>query len=168
MTASVETRQKISDSLRAYYASPEVRATHCGIMRDRGPIEKTCDWCGETFETRGYNTKRCPAHRDQAFRETSLRRKFRNYYGLAWEAYVSHLELIGDKCEICGDLGATQRHGRLTVDHDHSTMMARGLLCDSCNLVLGKMQDKPELLRAAALYLERPNPFFGPAAAEAQ
>jgi hypothetical protein len=41
------------------------------------------------------------------------------------------------------------------VDHDHGTGAIRGLLCSSCNQALGQMKERPELLRAAAEYLER-------------
>lgn len=41
------------------------------------------------------------------------------------------------------------------VDHDHNTGHIRGILCQACNVTLGKMNDSPELLRAAAAYLEK-------------
>ena len=52
-------------------------------------------------------------------------------------------------CEICGKQETkTARNGsykgnrtqRLCVDHDHQTNEFRGLLCDSCNKLLGKYE----------------------------
>ena len=53
------------------------------------------------------------------------------------------------ECEICG------RGGRICFDHCHSTGEFRGWLCINCNMVLGGVQDNPELLRNLALYVEK-------------
>lgn len=45
----------------------------------------------------------------------------------------------------------------LAVDHNHRTGKVRGLLCNACNLSIGKMRDDPTRLRAAATYLEKYN-----------
>lgn len=51
-------------------------------------------------------------------------------------------------CEICGSAD------RLHIDHDHVSQAVRGLLCHSCNNMLGRAKDRPEVLRRAAEYLE--------------
>jgi hypothetical protein len=53
------------------------------------------------------------------------------------------------RCEICKNEDAL-----LNRDHDHDSGEARGWLCGSCNRGLGLFKDNPELLRAAALYVE--------------
>jgi hypothetical protein len=50
--------------------------------------------------------------------------------------------------------GATGR--RLVVDHDHSTGMLRGMLCDRCNSGLGAIE-RPGFVDAALAYLKRSN-----------
>lgn len=42
----------------------------------------------------------------------------------------------------------------MAVDHDHNTGKVRGLLCDSCNLGLGKFQDNIEILENALKYMK--------------
>jgi len=51
-------------------------------------------------------------------------------------------------CEIC------ERTIDLVPDHSHETNTVRGVLCGRCNRAIGLLQDRPDLLRAAAQYLE--------------
>lgn len=55
----------------------------------------------------------------------------------------------GGACAIC----RKSQPGPLDVDHDHATGVVRGLLCRSCNLMLGKAFDDTTTLRRAADYL---------------
>lgn len=76
----------------------------------------------------------------------------RNQYGITVEEYVVMAEVQQGLCAICRR--GCPRNSRLSVDHDHDTGRVRGLLCDTCNKVLGMVEDSPERLRAAADYLE--------------
>ncbi len=75
----------------------------------------------------------------------------RNKYNLTHDQYIELLKIQNYVCAICG--GVT-KDKRLSVDHCHSTLWVRGLLCQSCNLGLGNFRDNPESLRRAADYLE--------------
>lgn len=55
----------------------------------------------------------------------------------------------GASCEICGSIED------LKIDHDHSTLKIRGVLCHHCNVAIGHMRDSPDRLRQAANYLEK-------------
>lgn len=77
------------------------------------------------------------------------------------ERFEAMLILQSGRCEICTAEFTETPH----VDHSHVTGRVRGLLCDSCNLGLGKFQDDPALLRLAAAYLER---YDGPGTANDQ
>lgn len=82
----------------------------------------------------------------------------RNYrlrkYGLTQADYEAMLAAQDYECAICGAEDWAQRKG-LVVDHDHDTGLVRALLCDECNISLGKMGESPNRLRAAAAYLEK-------------
>lgn len=71
-------------------------------------------------------------------------------YGITEAEYQIILSGQGGVCAIC----SKSVDGRLHVDHDHETKVVRGLLCGTCNRGLGMYQDKPELLRKAADYLD--------------
>lgn len=58
-------------------------------------------------------------------------------------------------CEVCGaDPIAEGNKTGLCIDHCHETLTFRGLLCTSCNLMLGYGRDSTEVLRSGATYLE--------------
>lgn len=57
-------------------------------------------------------------------------------------------------CEGC-DKNLTMTEAR--VDHDHSTGLFRGILCDRCNFSLGLTDDSSNRLRTLADYAERKN-----------
>lgn len=76
--------------------------------------------------------------------------KFR--YGITLETYKQLLHKQGYKCAICGK--SPKENGKsLGVDHCHKTNLIRGLLCITCNTVLGQLKDDPKLLKKALVYL---------------
>ena len=90
-------------------------------------------------------------------REEELRqRKNRhlvNYYGISLEEYESILARQGGKCAICHEPESMPRR-KLVVDHCHRTGRVRGLLCGRCNLALGMLEDRLDLMESAVLYLK--------------
>jgi hypothetical protein len=77
----------------------------------------------------------------------------KKHYGLTYEDYSSLLFQQQGACAICGMREDEGRRTRLSVDHCHLTKKVRGLLCNMCNLGLGKFRDDPQRLQAAADYL---------------
>jgi hypothetical protein len=80
-----------------------------------------------------------------------LRIDLRRAYGLELEDYKKLLDQQDGTCAICK--GTCSRNPRLSVDHCHETGQVRGLLCNDCNLGLGKFRDDRDLLLTAAAYL---------------
>lgn len=74
-------------------------------------------------------------------------------YGITVDEYRTMLVEQDGGCAICEAPIADGRGTRLHIDHCHESGAARGLLCGSCNLGLGKFRDDPQLLERAALYL---------------
>lgn len=75
-------------------------------------------------------------------------------YGLTEEAYVALEQAQNHKCKIC--LKDKEQEPRpLAVDHDHKTGEIRGLLCNSCNRMLGFAKDNQTTLLRAIQYLKR-------------
>ena len=72
-------------------------------------------------------------------------------YGITLSDYEFMLASQEGGCKVCG-LAPTKH--RLHVDHCHATGKVRGLLCQPCNVSIGKMRESPELLRALATYIE--------------
>ncbi len=98
-------------------------------------------------------TRWIAAHPGEA--ERASRRSHLKKYGLTLEEHDRLLEEQGGVCAICKGPSVGRRGQWFDVDHDHSTGEVRGLLCTNCNRALAALKDRPELLREAALYLER-------------
>lgn len=60
------------------------------------------------------------------------------------------------RCKICRRRDGG-RLDRWKVDHDHRTMVIRGILCTNCNFGISRFKDSPSLLVKAAKYIDRHN-----------
>ena len=84
-------------------------------------------------------------------------------YGLTSDQYLAMLDKQGGVCAICGE-AETKKHGRtgtafrLAVDHCHETGLVRGLLCQTCNRVIGLFKDDVDRHQRAIEYLLRNHP----------
>ena len=116
----------------------------------------------------GYRCKQCDAETQKAYKQTdsykvgrerskakryeqSRRWVYQNLYGITYEQrHEMYLSQYG-KCAICA---VDCEEFGMDTDHDHTTGRVRGLLCRKCNKAIGLLNDSPEVLRAAAAYLE--------------
>jgi hypothetical protein len=72
--------------------------------------------------------------------------------GWTLEKYEAAFKEQNGVCDICN----RRIEGNLRADHKHGDPpKPRGLLCDSCNLLLGHAKDSPIVLEAAAAYLRK-------------
>jgi len=82
---------------------------------------------------------------------------FRNYslkalYGLSSEQFEAMKIGQNHACKICQTHESNLKRG-LFVDHCHETGRVRGLLCQSCNTMLGSAKDSTLVLQAGVAYL---------------
>lgn len=77
--------------------------------------------------------------------------KLKCVYGISLSEKIERSAQCGGRCQSCGDLTGLDA---LVVDHCHSTGKVRGLLCSSCNKMLGFAFDSTARLHLAAAYLE--------------
>jgi hypothetical protein len=84
-------------------------------------------------------------------------RWFVSKYGITSDEYADMLAAQNGVCAICSlperTLSNRGNLKSLSVDHDHATGEVRGLLCDDCNVALGRMHDGADRLISAAMYL---------------
>lgn len=108
-------------------------------------------WCTECY--RLYNKKYMRKARSDATKPYS---HYYRKYGLTQEEVIDMHESRNFKCDICGG-NTDHRYDKLCVDHCHTTGKVRGLLCFSCNTMLGNAKDNVDTLKNAILYLEKSN-----------
>jgi hypothetical protein len=60
-------------------------------------------------------------------------------------------------CIVCGEPETSERDGAvkaLAIDHDHESLVVRGLMCSNCNPMIGYAKEKSSSLRSAADFLD--------------
>lgn len=106
-------------------------------------------WCKDCYKA--YNTKYMRKARGSGSKAYS---HYFKKYGLTQEKVILMHEERNFKCDICGG-NTDHRYDKLCVDHSHSTGKVRGLLCFSCNTLLGNAKDDTMILKNAIMYLEK-------------
>jgi len=126
---------------------PLRKCKKCGIEAhsqnelDLFPFNKDCS------HQRRNTCKKCVA-------KTSREYHYKTKYDITVEEYETlHREQEG-KCKICNSKDPKRPSGVFVVDHCHINGHVRGLLCDDCNLALGKFKDNIKALESAINYLK--------------
>lgn len=81
-------------------------------------------------------------------------------FNLTRDEYDAMRQAQTGLCASCGrpETRTNLRNGDvldLAVDHDHVTGQVRALLCSSCNIALGLLQDDPERIEQLLRYIQR-------------
>ncbi len=85
--------------------------------------------------------------------ECNFKSRLKNKYNITLDDYNQMLFNQKGCCAIC-DIHHTKHRRSLSVDHCHTTGKIRGLLCDECNHMLGKVKDNITILKNSIKYLK--------------
>jgi hypothetical protein len=130
-------------------------------------MTKNCNRCFTDKPCEDFNKNRAMKDGLQGYCRVCSKAYYRSYvihtliernYGLTKEQYEALLEAQHGRCAICErtpEETNRRRNGceRLSVDHNHETGQVRGLLCASCNTLIGMARDDITVLQAAVEYL---------------
>ncbi len=83
-------------------------------------------------------------------------------YGISLVQYTEILARQNGCCAICLRPASSFKRS-LAVDHSHSTLELRGILCPFCNRGLRYYRDDPENMERAGAYLRNRTGLFAPA-----
>lgn len=122
--------------------------------------EHRCNICVKDHQAwvRDYHRLHPEKHRaaclkyQRVHKDRDANRRLVQKYGITLVQKEGMFQAQSGKCATCPF--AFESVSSAHVDHCHKTGKVRGLLCSSCNLVAGKVQDNPARLRAIALYIE--------------
>ena len=122
----------------------------CLPCRNKTRVHVPRKYTGTVEERKRQATK---AWRDNN-QEKVLNKRYKERYGITYSEYKARLVSQNFKCLICGVDQKETKQKKLVVDHNHSTIEIRGLLCHNCNCGLGHFVDNVEVLQKAITYLQ--------------
>jgi hypothetical protein len=133
---------------------PNLRQDFCKRGHDMnapGARHPKRGWCIECKRITDKNYRDTPKFKAQVKKYNS-RYSRQRLYGITELEYARMFVAQDGVCATCKEVDPTGR--ALAVDHDHDTGKVRGLLCNMCNLALGKVKDNIALLEAMIAYLK--------------
>jgi hypothetical protein len=118
-------------------------------------VRSKCKPCFNAYTREEYRAN--PAHRRSGMKNRPD--KLLRLYGITYADVVHTLDAQHGLCanRACGTpislevMGA--RKGRAVIDHDHKTGQFRALLCMSCNVILGVLENQENVILGLMEYL---------------
>lgn len=99
----------------------------------------------------------------ECLRKSKRQERYKNYFNIDGSSFT-HEDLLRVfenqfcKCDICNrSLDLNKRDKSWCVDHDHKTMIVRGILCSKCNRGIGLFDESTNSLNNAIQYLSKFN-----------
>lgn len=119
-----------------------IRCRACGLTKAVELMARGQTKADPTTICRDCKNARTKAHRTKPAVMEAVRRGRRAWglkrYGLTPADYAAMLVAQGGACAICRLPEKADRN--LAVDHDHETGIVRALLCNRCNVLLGRFE----------------------------
>lgn len=130
------------------YCSRKCRALHSGKRRESGSSNCVCNICKNTFHDPRSTSKFCQqCAPDLHWLQIAKR------YNLSKSQFEFMFAQQQGRCKICDRKQGDKGCQHLCIDHCHKTGIVRGLLCYSCNTMLGVLELRPEFFTRAQAYL---------------
>src|SRR5437762_6907683 len=133
--------------------------------RSKDGLSEYCQICARKAKNKSYykyheqNKKKSREYNNTRKNQLKVNALKYKEITLSIEDYDKLLKLQNGVCAICKEPETRNSHKNktdsLSVDHNHSTNIIRGLLCHRCNTVIGLMRENIELLIAMIRYLEQ-------------
>jgi len=128
--------KKTKDKLDSWCKKCKSKEAHNWIKNNREQFNKRCRESGQ--------------HKKQSKKDQRLIYK----YGITAQDYEDMLKNQGGVCAICQEFKLYGKQQRMHVDHCHETNKVRGILCQGCNLAIGKFKDNVERMERAINYIK--------------
>ena len=124
-------------------------------------MNKTCISCNQSYPLANYYINKSYKDGKSAYCKpchavVERNNRVKRLYGVDEKFYVELSTKQNFLCAICSLPAVDKKTGqpkRLCIDHNHNTGKIRGLLCGPCNMALGLLANKQNVL-SAIRYLE--------------
>jgi hypothetical protein len=136
---------KSPERRRAFLMTPEQK----GKDRDRSR-KRYADLTPEKREEKSERERKWRLDNPDRIGEIRRRANLKCAYGITPEEFDSIFQSQGESCAICKKKFTQYRW---CLDHCHATEKVRGVLCHSCNTLLGHAKDNEQTLIDAVFYL---------------
>ena len=110
--------------------------------------QSMCKVCDNNLALKRYHQNK--EKYNKARRNSTLVRR----YGITEDEYFEMFKNQKGKCKLCGTKKPRKGATHLIVDHCHKTSKVRGLLCNDCNVLLGKLKDDIVFIDKIKAYLK--------------
>ena len=135
--------------------------------RSADRLKYSCKPCEAAAVKRAYDPEKRNAYNRAYYSSNRTKERKRSRlrrYGLEQTQYDALWKAAGGSCEICAvglldiddyESGNSRPSNAVCIDHCHISGRVRGLLCLTCNLLLGYAKDSTVTLANATAYLTK-------------